>query len=354
MHITIVDDSFPYDATVLDGPAGAMEKAVAQLALALTKRDHSVQVFTRCTDPPPLEAVSWKSMNDVRPDMTDVLIACRRPSLLAAVSQARARVLWANAPGQVLLAPSHKQRLRAFDAHVVLLSQYHDQTWDGEDLPPSTVIPFGVAAPYLERKPMKPDDDPAIAVVTCDPRHDLDWVIHTWTDHVHPIAPKAELHIYSAALADMAAGAESPDETIRAAHKLAVASKMRKVRVKAPVSDAEMVEVYRNARVHMHPGHALDMACGTLQESQSLGVPAVVRPLGAGVEQVRDGLSGAITDDPAVFGTAALKLLNNDSEYRRMSSQARFHQGVRSWDTAAGDFEELFDSLLAQSEPEAA
>ena len=353
MHITIIDDSFPYDASVLGGPAGAMEKAVAHLALALTKRDNSVQVFTQCKAPKALEAVSWSSMDDPRPDTTDVLVACRRPSLLAGVSQPRARVLWANVPGQVLLGPGHKERLKAFDAHVVLHSQYHKETWIGEDIPPNTVIPFGVAPVFLERKQAKASDPP-IAVVTCDPRHGMNWLVKMWINDVHPIAPKAEMHIYSAALHAMAGGAQSVDDAIGATHKVVIGAKHRNIKVMAPLDDATMIDVFRSARVHMHPGHALDMACGTLQESQSLGVPVVTRAIGAGAEQVRDGMSGVVSNDPTVFATAVLKLLNNDSEFRRMSSQARFHQGVRSWDKAAGEFEALFETLIGDNQTEAA
>ena len=344
MHIIIVDDSSPYDgARAMAGPIGAMEKSVAHLAVALTERDHTVQVFTRCENPEPVGAVAWKAIGDERPMHADALIACRRPSLLNFVASTPRRVLWATAPGFTLQNDSHRPRILAFDATTVLQGSYHEQTWDEKLKMPMRVITPGVAAPFLERKPME-SADPPYAVVTGDPRQGLDWLIQTWTSGVNPIAPKAELHIYSAALHAFAEGATPPDD-YRKIHNLVNTTKHRNVKVKAPLPDEEMVGVFRAARVHMHAGSPLDMMAGTLAESQAIGLPAVIRPRGASVERVRDGHSGVVTDDEGAFTTAVLKLLNNDSEFRRMSAQGRMTAGRRNWDAAAADWEALFADM---------
>ena len=295
MHIIIVDDANPYDgAQALAGPAGAMEKAVAHLATALAEHDHTVQVFTRCSDPEPIGAVAWRALDGERPAQADVLIACRRPSSLNFVADVPRRILWATAPGFTLQNETHRPRILAFDAHTVLQGAYHEQTWDNAQKMPVSVISSGVAPVFLERDKMG-SADPPIAIVTGDPRHGLHWLIQAWLNGVHPIAPKAELHIYSAALHAFANGTVVADD-YRKIQQVVSAAKHRNVTVKAPLPDAEMVGVLRSARVHMHAGSPLDMMAGTLAESQAVGLPVVTRPSGAAVERVRervrDGQSG--------------------------------------------------------------
>jgi glycosyltransferase involved in cell wall biosynthesis len=350
MHIILVDD-FPYDGTrATAGPIGAMEKAVGQLAVALTERDHTVQVFTQCTDPQPVGAVAWRAMGSERPEHADALIACRRPSLLNFVAATPRRILWATAPGFTLQNDTHRPRIFAFNATTVLHGNYHQQTWDAGLQMPMRVITPGIAAPFLERKPME-SEGPPVAIVTGDPRHGLDWLVQAWLNGVHPIAPKAELHIYSAALDAFANGGTPPPEDYRKIHYAVAAAKHRNVKVKPPLPDAEMAVAMRAARVHLHAGSPLDMLAGTLAESQAIGLPAVIRPSGAAVERVRNGQSGVITDDEGAFTTAVLKLLNNDSEFRRMSAQARMTAGRRNWDAAAADWEALFAELAPVDAP---
>lgn len=351
MHIVIVDDASEYDgAHALAGPIGAMEKAVAHLAQALAERDHTVQVFTRCADPEPVGAVAWGAIGGERPSQADVLIACRRPSLLNFVATVPRRILWATAPGFTLQSDAHRPRIQAFDATTVLQGGYHEQTWDKTLGIPSRVIVSGVPPVFLERKAMD-SADPPHAIVTGDPRHGLKWLIQAWLEGVSPIAPKAELHIYSAALHAFAKGATPPDD-YRSIHQVVAAARHRNVKVLAPVADAEMVPAIRAARVHLHAGSALDMIAGTLAETQAVGLPAVAKASGAAIERVRDGQSGVVTDDEGVFATAVLKLLNNDSEFRRMSAQARMSASRRTWEAAATDWETLFNDMAPIDAPE--
>ncbi|MEZ5667536.1 MAG: glycosyltransferase [Alphaproteobacteria bacterium] len=353
MHIIIVDDAHTYTGTqAVAGPAGAMEKAVAHLALALTERDHTVQVFTRCSDPEPVDAVAWRALDGERPPRADVLIACRRPSSLNFVADVPRRILWANAPGFTLQNDVHRPRILAFDAHTVLQGAYHEQTWDELLQMPFTVISPGVAPAFLERKPMESAEAPT-AIVTGDPRHGLGWLMQAWLEGIHPIAPKAELHIYSAALHAFANGAPLADD-FKSIHHIVASAKHRNVKVKAPLPDLEMAAAMRAARVHLHAGSPLDMMAGTLAESQAVGLPAVVKPSGAAVERVRDNQSGFVTDDEGAFATAVLKLLNNDSEFRRMSAQARLTAGRRTWEAATKDWEALFDRMLPVAKPDEA
>ena len=96
---------------------------------------------------------------------------------------------------------------------------------------------------------------------------------------------------------------------------------------------------FRKARVHLHPGHHSDFYGHTILESQSCGLPAVVRPRGNAKDRVIDKVTGFVEDDDNAFANAALRLLNDPATYEQKSRIARQMQRGRRWTEVAADFE---------------
>ena len=115
------------------------------------------------------------------------------------------------------------------------------------------------------------------------------------------------------------------------------------MRIRRPLADPEMVEVYRRARAHLYPSSSRDVLCHTLAESQAVGLPAVVRPLGAADERLRTGLTGYASANADAFADYAVRLLDDDDMFQRFSAEARTRQRNVSWDRAARDLELRFE-----------
>jgi glycosyltransferase involved in cell wall biosynthesis len=341
MFIVMVDDSTPFDgATVVERPVGSMEKALALLATALAGRGHEVRVYNRCAAARQIDGVDWQPLEAAKPASCDVLIAFRRPSLLGAVEQVAQRVLWFGASAALLGGSASRNRLKIHRPVVIFMSRKQQSEWTAHDgLRASTIAP-GVAPAYLEKQPMEPADPP-VAVVTTHPLLGLDWLLKIWMDRIFQIAPKAALHIYSAVLQQALDGGTVPP-VLKAVVQTVRSNSQRNVKVLAPLPDAAMAQAFRAARVHLYPGADEDMLCATLAESQATGLPAVARPLGAVRERVREHQTGSLCATDDAFAQAALKLLNNDDIFKRMSGQAQLMQNKRSWDVAAGEFEAWF------------
>jgi glycosyltransferase involved in cell wall biosynthesis len=111
------------------------------------------------------------------------------------------------------------------------------------------------------------------------------------------------------------------------------------VEIRRPGGDLDMAPAYRQARVHLHPGHGDDMLASTLAESQASGLPAVARPLGAARERILDGKTGFLAPDAEAFANTALTLLKEDGVFWGFSRDARLAQAGRSWEAASADFE---------------
>ncbi len=340
MRITMVDDSIPFDGYTPGGqPLGGAEKAFASLPGALVRRGHKVQVFNRCRFRMTIEGAQWEPWDSEKPLQTDVLIAFRKPQLLREVRQAGKKLLWLTAPAGYLGHASHRDLLDDVRPTLVFLGPTHHATWAGGKMP-AAVIPPGVRFDYLSDEPTTLPAPPR-AVVTTHPLHGLDWLLRLWVERIHPECPEAELHVYSMALDKGQLGGGVDD---RLKPVLAPALEARKfgVTIVRPKGDMGMAEVYRSAQVHLYPGHADDMACFTLAESQACGLPAVARPLGAVRERIRDGQTGWLVPDDDAFVNVTLQVLKEDSVFWGINQEARTLQRDRSWDKVAAEFESLW------------
>ena len=341
MHITLVDDSIPFDGFTASARAmGGAEKAFAALPGALARRGHTVSVFNRCRWSMFIEGSQWETFEGKRPLTTDVLVAFRKPALLEFVRQAKRRVLWTTAPARLLEKKTTRQMLDDTKPLVVLCSAAQAQGWAPKGLTVAA-LPPAVKSEFLSDLATAPASPPR-AIVTTHPSHGLDWLVDLWLNRISPAAPEAELHIYSSSLAKAGDGGEVEPELAPLAAKILAAAEHGIV-VRRPGSDAVMAQAYREARVHLYPGHADDTTAFTLMESQATGLPAVLRPLGAAPERVANGHSAYVVPDDDAFANLASMLLTNEDLANSMGQEAKAAYVGRSWDAAA----ERFEAMLA-------
>lgn len=342
MLVTFLDDTIPFDgATPDERPLGGGEKAVVGLAAALAARGHMVRAFTRCAEPSVADGVSWRPIESCDAAHSDLVVAHRDPALLRKVENAAGRAVLLSSPGDAAAAPAAHSALREYRPTVVLQGIAH-----GQAVPPAlqsysaATVVMGVARAFREAGEMAPARPPR-AVFTGHPLRGLEWLLDLWRGKIHPRAPWAELHVYSGLLAAGADGARLP-EAVAPLLERAREEEARGVRVRRPEADPAMAEAYRAARVHLYPSSSRDVLCHTLAESQAVGLPAVVRPIGAADERVRNGLTGYAAANAEAFADYALRLLDDDAAFRRCSDEARARQRNAGWDRAARELERRF------------
>lgn len=339
MRITLIDDSIPFDGYTPGGqPLGGAEKAFASLPGALVRRGHQVQVFNRCRFRMTIEGAQWETWETERPAQTDVLIAFRKPGLLREVRQAARRLLWLTAPAGYLDHPVNRAVLDETRPTLAFLGPTHHAGWHGKQR--AAVIRPGLRFDYLGEEPSAPVAPPR-AIVTTHPLHGLDWLLDLWCERIHAACPEAQLFVYSMALDKAQMGGQAPEALLPVLGK-ALGSRDKGVVIVRPKGDMGMAEEYRAARVHLYPGHADDMGCFTLMESQASGLPAVVRPLGAACERIRDGQTGYAVPDDDAFVNVALQILTNDDVFWSLNRDARASQRDRGWDAVAAEMEAVW------------
>jgi len=336
MHITLVDDSIPFDGySAASRPLGGAEKAFAALPGALARRGHTVAVLNRCRWGMYVEGAQWEPLDGKKPLHTDVLIAFRKPSLLEFIRHAHRRVLWFTGPGRLLERPTTRTLLDEHQPLIVLTAEAQARGFKARGLQ-AGLLPPALRSDFLGGEP-RPVTPPR-AIVTTHPAHGMDWLLDLWAERIRPLSPTAELHIHSTTLAAAADGG-AIDPALKPLADKALAARSHGVVISRPQGDFLMAVAYQEASVHLFPGHDDDMGCFTLMESQASGCPAVLRPLGAAPERITDGTSAYIAPDDDAFANLAALLLNDSAVRAGMGEAARALYKGRTWENAAAALE---------------
>jgi hypothetical protein len=343
MNITMIDDSYAFDgATSRMRALGGAEKAFAQLSCALASRGHNVTVINRCEYQSSVEGVLWVPFDTPRPPDNDVIIAFRKPELLAEFEDNMSNsIVWLWGNPEILNQPANQEILERYNPHIVFLSNIQRLSWKSwRDFSTVTILP-GVAASYINSSPSE-SIPPPVAIVTTHPLHGLKDILRLWKKRIHPAVKLAELHVYSASLYNGKAGPK-----LQMMYNEVITARKKNVIVKQPVSDRDMAKAYCEARLHLYPVIKSEYYGSTLAESQACGAPAIIYKEAAdssfAQERISDGQTGYIAPDDDAFVNLAVQFLSdNPAIYRSLSRDAKILKASRSWQNVAIEFETLW------------
>ena len=340
-QIILADDGIVFDGTTPEkGPLGGAESSVIQLMQAFAARGHDVTVYNKCAAAIDHAGVKWRPITDGVPDTADLFIANRGNKVLKLCPRAKRTVFWTHNPCRYMLKARYLWQFLRRRPVIVFIGAYHAETlpsWvpDGG----RHTIPYGLPELFCEAEPADHAPGPR-AIFTSNPLRGLDWLLQLWAERIEPNVPGAELHIFSGAATYGAAGARKGDAMGRVL-AMADALKDKGVRLRTPVSKAELANELRLARVMLYKGDINETYCLAVAEAQAMGVPAVVQPIGSMAERVRDKETGFVAGDEATFALAACDLLTDDALWRRQNARALDVQRNWRWPDAAAAFEEL-------------
>lgn len=345
--IVLADDGIVFDGSTPEkGPLGGAESSVIQLVEALARRGHRVMVRNRCEAPLRYKGVDWAPLASGLPERADLYIANRGDKLIRAMPNARRTVFWIHNPANYLLKWRYLWKLALARPAIIFIGDYHLGTYPswapgGERV----VIPYGIPDTFRTAEPADAPPHPR-AIFTSNPLRSLDWLLEVWAERIRPRAPGAELHVFSGPATYGVAGAakaQAMEKILSRARALADQG----VVLRTPVAKAALVEELRASRLLLYKGDINETFCLAVGEAQAMGVPSVVCPIGSVTERVVHNETGAIAADDATFADAAVRILTDDSEWRRMHDNALRLQRRWSWDDAAQGFERLLPGPAA-------
>ncbi len=337
--VVMADCGIAFDGRTAEaGPLGGAETAFVALAEAFAARGHRVEARSHCRAPLTHNGVGWAPLAAGVPQSCDLYIGNRSYRVMGLVPRARRRLFWLHNPARYLKKPRNLWRLAWYRPTLVLCGGYHART-----VPPwlpcggRVIIPYGLLEDF--RQPAEREPPAPRAIFTSNPLRGLDWLLDLWTARIAPAVPEAELHVY-AGPAVYGAGGEAA-RRMEAVLARADALYAKGVRRHPPVRHHELATVLAQSRIMLYRGDPGEAFCTALAEAQSMGVPAVVQPLGMVAERVIDGATGRIAAGDDAFAEAAIEVLRDDELWRRWHKGALATQRGLSWDEVAARYEAL-------------
>ena len=343
-RIVIADSTNRYDGRdVAARPLGGTETSVIQLAEALARRGHDVTCYTNTDRRVVHNGVTWSPIGAGGPETCTLFLAVQHPELLGVVRRPNRRALWLVWPPSGLRRPTRTARMWWYRPSLVFVSEFQARVYPAWLPRPAlgSVIPFGLPADVRGRDPL-PAPPPPRAIFASNPQRDLRWLIGLWGRAILPRVPGAELHIYG--IRDYAYRYGEPwEETMARLGQFVpddLPAAVRESLKPHPPAPKDMLwAAMRASRLMLYGGHPAEAFCLAVAEAQALGVPAVVRPIGAMPERVRDGTTGFVTADEGAFARHAVALLTDDTLWRAQHEAALALQQGWTWDEMAATFE---------------
>lgn len=339
MRIVLADAGLAFDGlTPRERPLGGAESAFVALAEALAAQGAEVHAFAKDARAMEHLGVAWKPAGTAWPRQIDLFIANRSPRLLSAKIDAKKRVFWLHNPAQFLSKARYLWPVLTRRPTLVFAGPSHAATAPGWLPGRRVLIPLGVEAPFLTT-PRTAGAPPPRAVFTSNPVRGLAPLLLLWREQIRPAAPDAEFHIFAGPAVYDATGPKAA--AMRAALADAEAMADHGVVVREPMPKAALARELAGVRAQLYLGDAGETFCLAVAEAQAMGVPAVVRPIGAVGERVTHGVTGFVEKDHAAFAASAVRVLRDDALWRQMSAAALASRDALSWAHAAKAFAAL-------------
>ena len=343
-EIVLADDGLRFDGrTPEERPLGGAESAVVGLVEALAARGHRVIVANRCARPLEHRGVAWRPLADGLPERADLYIANRGDQLIALLPRARARAFWLHNPARYVLKPRYLWKIWRRHPTLIFAGKFHQASYPAWAPGRRVVIPLGIEASF-RALPERAAAPARRAIFASQPLRGLDWLLDVWRRRIRPALADAELHLYTGAATYGGALGRREAEI---ASLLERADATQGVVRHAPVAKPALAAAYGEARLMLYRGDAGESFCLAVAEAQAAGLPAVVQPIAATPERVRDGVSGFVAADESAFAEAAIRLLADDALWRTQHRACLDLQRGWGWDQAAVEFEALLPGAAA-------
>ncbi|MBC8050623.1 MAG: glycosyltransferase family 4 protein [Chitinophagales bacterium] len=315
--------------SVREVSTGGIKAGTVNLAEALARRGHGVEVYSLTGQPFEHNGVTWRPFGECVVNPSDVVIVNNAVDLFA-YSPCKNRVLWSRNPIAVskIWKKNLLVQLLRYRPHGVFLSASHKASTPGA-LPfrSRRIIEHGV--PDMFRRPAKADAAPSRrALFTSQPYRGLKWVLDIWRSAIHPQMPDAELHVFS----PKGGASMGWVEAFRDAG----------VVLRGGLPQPELVAELQSARVLLCPGHRDETYCNAASEATASGLPIVTRGHGSLCERVRQGETGFIAKTAEAFAASTLSLLRDDALWLYQHKRARADPGLKSWDERSLEWERSF------------
>lgn len=356
MHIAMLTDGEPFHGASPEETAlGGSETACVQMARALARRGHRLQVFCRCPRPGMYQGVVYRDRRDLvqaaGEDRFDVLVVSRFFTALDLPLQAGLRVLWNH---DVLDAPQAlAQRLARLDLCLVL-SRFHAQDFAAK-LPAvrDKLCPTrnGLDLELLARASQGAVRDPELLTYVSRPERGLKQLL----EHIWPRLRRARPRLRLALCGYQVEESSLPSRVRREHQEIGrLLAQAEGVTVLGPLAKQAYYQHLASCGLLVYPCIFPEISCIAALEAQALGTPLVTSQafaLGESVTQPQFLVPGSPGSKAYLdaFVDKTLHLLDDYQQALVWGQEASAAVRARhGWDQISQEWEELFLERLAE------
>jgi glycosyltransferase involved in cell wall biosynthesis len=327
-------------------PIAGTQTAFVELSRAFAKLGHQVCVLTRTSELLDTESYKWLHLDEANTNGEfDLMIVNVSIALFNQFKHVKAKrkVLWIHNEAKYLIYWSRLRNLILFRPIIVFSGEYHAST-----LPffiPTgrrVIIPYGLSEQILISERQAQLTPAPKVFFTSNPLRSLRWLVDLWVEHINPVIPEAELHIFSS-WKTYGKWGESVKERMKQEMDYVSGFSNAKVIIRDVLPKLDLFNEMLNGRAIFYKGDKAETFCLAVAEAQALGLPAVVTDLGSMKERVIHGITGYVAQSDKDFIRFVKEILTNDGLWKTMSLKSRVMGKSFTWQRAAEKFLQIIE-----------
>ena len=331
MKITILYDSKIDLLAPSHMSLGGIETATIELALALARLNHEIELRTACERELILNGVKNLPIKKGEHYSCDVFISVNHSKYFD-YTQCDKKILWLHNPiniekvfrkGMTLSILKHRP-------HIVFGSLYAEHAMTTlYPFKSRSVIPLGISKEFLESNiELKRNRE---FVYASQPHRGLDLTLQAWIDALPHLPDDASLNIFGVERDHFASYANNASR-----HRIIFHPRATK---------ATLAKFYETAYAMVYPGAKDETFCLAAAEAQCSGLPVITMGIGSLRERVSTGVNGIVCQSKEQFSRAISELANNDDLYQLLKKGAKLQRQTADWDRVAKLWLNYFSAL---------
>ena len=324
--------------TYREEPLGGTETAFVLLAESFVKNGHKVIALTKKLESEDYNGVAWKPLN-TKINECDLYIINRAPSLLDNAPKSKRTILWVHNPASYLNKFRNFRRLIFKNIKVVCSGKYHFDSLPVWIKSRSLIIPLGLSEEVFTNENVAKKAPEPLVIFTSNPERGLLWLVDIWIKKIKVSVPNAKLHIFAGHKTYGGRNKEKIKNILNAVRDLNDSS----IKLFEPIPKKQLFNKLLNYRAMLYKGDPGETFCLSVAEAQALGVPCVVKPIGALGERVKDKITGIVAIKDEDFCNGAISILKEDKVWMTYRDNSLKFQRDYQWEKIAKIYANLIN-----------
>ena len=324
--------------TYREEPLGGTETAFVLLAESFVKNGHKVIALTKKLESEDYNGVAWKPLN-TKINECDLYIINRAPSLLDNAPKSKRTILWVHNPASYLNKFRNFRRLIFKNIKVVCSGKYHFDSLPVWIKSRSLIIPLGLSEEVFTNENVAKKAPEPLVIFTSNPERGLLWLVDIWIKKIKVSVPNAKLHIFAGHKTYGGRNKEKIKNILNSVRDLNDSS----IKLFEPIPKKQLFNKLLNYRAMLYKGDPGETFCLSVAEAQALGVPCVVKPIGALGERVKDKITGIVAIKDEDFYNGAISILKEDKVWMTYRDNSLKFQRDYQWEKIAKIYANLIN-----------